>query len=341
MGTSERETSDNDPLPGNKPRVIVICGPTATGKTAAGIALARALGGEIISADSMQVYRRMDIGTAKPTAAERAAVAHHLIDVVDPDEPFDAARYAAQARAEVLALHRRGAVPVIVGGTGLYIKALLHGLFRSDAGDPAVRRRLAAEAETGGIRELHARLAACDPESARRLHPNDTARILRALEVFEVTGRSISGFHREHRFAEAPFDALQIGLHLDRDVLYERIDCRVDAMLAAGLEDEVRGLLCRGVRTAAQIHAVHRVQPHGRLARRPDRPGRGGAHAQARHPPLRQAPDDLVSRGFADRVEPAGPDFRNHPAGPRVPAADTPGFIRDTFCGSTPLRHPR
>jgi tRNA dimethylallyltransferase len=246
MGTSERASSDEDSTPGNKPRVIVICGPTATGKTAAGIALARALGGEIISADSMQVYRRMDIGTAKPTAAERAAVAHHLIDVVDPDEPFDAARYAAQARAEVLALHRRGAVPVIVGGTGLYIKALLHGLFRSDAGDPAVRRRLSAEAETGGIRELHARLVACDPESARRLHPNDTARILRALEVFEVTGWPISGFHREHRFAEAPFDALQIGLHLDRDVLYERIDCRVDAMLAAGLEDEVRGLLAAG-----------------------------------------------------------------------------------------------
>jgi tRNA dimethylallyltransferase len=245
MGTSERASSDKEP-PENKPRVIVICGPTATGKTEAGITLARALGGEIISADSMQVYRRMDIGTAKPTAAEQAAVAHHLIDIVDPDEPFDAARYAALARAKVLELHRRGAVPLIVGGTGLYIKALLHGLFRSDAGDPAVRRRLAAEAETLGIRELHARLTACDPESARRLHPNDTARILRALEVFEVTGRPISGFHREHRFAEAPFDALQIGLHLDRDVLYERIESRVDAMLAAGLEDEVRGLLSAG-----------------------------------------------------------------------------------------------
>ena len=201
MGTSERETSGNDPLPGSKPRVIVICGPTATGKTAAGIALALALGGEIISADSMQVYRRMDIGTAKPTAAERAAATHHLIDVVDPDEPFDAARYAALARAKVLELHRRGVVPLIVGGTGLYIKALLRGLFRSDAGDPAVRRRLAAEAEARGIRELHARLAACDPESARRLHPNDTARILRALEVFEVTWWPISEFQRQHRFA--------------------------------------------------------------------------------------------------------------------------------------------
>jgi tRNA dimethylallyltransferase len=245
MGTREHASSDRDP-PENKPRLIVICGPTAAGKTAAGIALARVLGAEIISADSMQVYRRMDIGTAKPTAAEQAAVVHHLIDIVDPDEPFDAARYAALAREKVRVLQRRGAVPLIVGGTGLYIKALLHGLFRSDAGDPAVRRRLAAEAETQGIRELHARLAACDPESARRLHPNDTARILRALEVFEVTGRPISSFHREHRFAEAPFDALQIGLHLDRDVLYGRIDCRVDAMLAAGLEDEVQNLLSAG-----------------------------------------------------------------------------------------------
>jgi tRNA dimethylallyltransferase len=245
MGTSERALSDAEP-PEEKPRVIVICGPTATGKTAAGIALARTLGAEIISADSMQVYRRMDIGTAKPTAAERAAVAHYLIDVVDPDEAFDAARYAALAREKVLALHRRGVVPLIVGGTGLYIKALLHGLFRSDACDPAVRRRLAAEAETGGILELHAQLTACDPETARRLHPNDTARILRALEVFEVTGRPISGFHREHRFAEAPFDSLKIGLHLDREALYERIECRVNAMLAAGLEDEVRDLLSAG-----------------------------------------------------------------------------------------------
>jgi tRNA dimethylallyltransferase len=233
-------------LPAGRPKVIVVCGPTATGKTAAGIALARALGGEIISADSMQVYRYLDIGTAKPTSAERAAAAHHLIDLVDPDEPFDAARYAALARGMAVALHRRGRVPLVVGGTGLYIKALLHGLFRSDVSDPALRRRLAAEAEAGGIRRLHARLAACDPETASRLHPNDTARVLRALEVFEATGSPISAFHRAHRFAEDPFDALVIGLDVGRERLYERIDRRVDAMLAAGFEEEVRELLARG-----------------------------------------------------------------------------------------------
>ena len=232
--------------PEGKPRVIVICGPTATGKTAVGVELAAALGGEIISADSMQVYRYLDIGTAKPTAAERAAAPHHLIDIVDPDEPFDAARYAALAREQVVALHRRGRVPLVVGGTGLYIKALLHGLFPADARDPAVRRRLAAEAERVGIRQLHIRLAACDPETASRLHPNDTARVLRALEVFEATGRPIAALHRSHGFAETPFEALVIGLAVERGRLYERIDRRVEAMLAAGFEEEVRGLLARG-----------------------------------------------------------------------------------------------
>lgn len=238
--------SASSPSSAGKPKLIVVCGPTAAGKTAVGIELAAELGGEIISADSMQVYRYMDIGTAKPTSAERAAAAHHLIDVVDPDEPFDAARYAALAREAAAALHRRGRVPLVVGGTGLYIKSLLHGLFRSDGGNPAVRLRLAAEARAEGIPKLHARLAACDPETASRLHPNDTARVVRALEVFEVTGRPISAFHREHRFAEDTFDALWIGLDMERERLNERIDRRVDAMLAAGFEDEVRGLLDRG-----------------------------------------------------------------------------------------------
>jgi tRNA dimethylallyltransferase len=238
--------SDSPPSPAGKPKLIVVCGPTAAGKTSVGIELAAALGGEIISADSMQVYRYMDIGTAKPTSAERAAAAHHLIDVVDPDEPFDAARYAALARETMAALHRRGRAPLVVGGTGLYIKALLHGLFRSDVGDPAVRGRLSAEARAEGTRPLHARLAACDPETASRLHPNDTARVVRALEVFTVTGRPISAFHRAHRFAEDPFDSLLIGLEMERERLYERIDRRVDAMLAAGFEEEVRGLLSRG-----------------------------------------------------------------------------------------------
>jgi tRNA dimethylallyltransferase len=230
----------------DKPRIIVICGPTAVGKTAAGIEVARAVGGEIVSADSMQVYRYMDIGTAKPTAAEQAAVRHHMIDVVNPDEPFDAAAYMSRGRRVLAELIRRGRPPVVVGGTGLYIKALLYGLFRSDAHDRDVRARLGAEADARGTAALYARLETCDPETAARLHPNDRVRILRALEVFEVTGRPISELQREHRFGEAPFRALKIGLNLDREALYRRIDRRVEAMLAAGLEGEVLGLLARG-----------------------------------------------------------------------------------------------
>lgn len=237
---------DRDPVAAGKPRLIVICGPTAVGKTTAGIAVARAVGGEIVSADSMQVYRFMDIGTAKPTAAEQRAARHHLIDVVDPDEPFDAAAYANLGRRALEGLLRRSKTPVVVGGTGLYVKALLYGLFRSHAADPAVRARLRREAEAGGAAALHARLAQCDPQTAARLHPNDSVRILRALEVFEATGRPISALQHEHRFADAPFCALKIGLTLDRTALYRRIDRRVEDMLAAGLENEVRSLLDRG-----------------------------------------------------------------------------------------------
>ena len=229
-----------------RPRLIVICGPTAVGKTGVGIAVAGALKGEVISADSMQVYRGMDIGTAKPTAAERAAVPHHLIDVVAPDEPFDAAHFTRLARPLVRALHAAGTVPVVVGGTGLYLKALLSGLFDAAPVDPEVRRRLAAEAQAAGVPALHARLGEVDPATAARLHPNDRVRILRALEVHASTGRPLSALQREHRFRDAPFAALKIGLTLERGALYERIDRRVDVMVADGLEAEVRGLMARG-----------------------------------------------------------------------------------------------
>jgi tRNA dimethylallyltransferase len=230
----------------DRPRVVVICGPTAVGKTGVGIAAARALNGEVISADSMQVYRGMDIGTAKPTPAERAVVPHHLLDVADPDEPFDAAHFTRLARPLVYQLHAAGKVPVVVGGTGLYIKALLRGLFAAGQVDPGVRRRLAAEADAQGAPALHARLQAVDPQTAARLHPNDRVRILRALEVYASAGRPISELQQEHRFGESPFTALTIGLTLPREALYARIDARVDAMVAAGLEEEVRGLLVRG-----------------------------------------------------------------------------------------------
>lgn len=229
-----------------RPAVVVVTGPTAVGKTAVGIALAQALGTEIVSADSVQVYRYMDIGTAKPTAAERAAVRHHLIDVVDPDEPFDAAGFAALAREAVHALHRAGKPAVVVGGTGLYIKALLRGLVPAAPADPAVRRELREMLAARGPAALHAELGRRDPQSAARLHPHDAVRILRALEVLWVTGRPIGALQAAHRFADAPFRSLTIALAMERPELYARIDRRVEAMLAAGLEAEVRGLLARG-----------------------------------------------------------------------------------------------
>jgi len=229
-----------------KPKVIVVCGPTASGKTAFAIELAEALNGEIISADSMQVYRYMDIGTAKPTAEERLRIPHHMIDVVDPDEPFDAEKYTAMARGAIAGTRTRNLIPFVAGGTGLYIKALVHGLFQLPPMDTEIRVQLKAEAEALGIHSLYQRLTRLDPESAARIHRNDTYRILRALEVYELTGRPLSEFQHTHRFGDSPFDVLKIGLRMEREILYQRIDRRVDAMVDAGLVEEVKGLLDRG-----------------------------------------------------------------------------------------------
>ena len=232
--------------PANKPKVIVICGPTGIGKTAVGIQLAERLGGEIISADSMQIYRYMDIGTAKPTVDEQDRILHHMIDIVNPDEDFDAVRFAETAREKVMQLHQRGVVPLVVGGTGLYIKALLQGLFQSDPVDPAIRERLKKEAAQFGSSALYDRLKQVDPDTAGRLHPNDSYRITRALETMESTGRTISEHQQDHGFADEPFHALKICLQMDRQTLYERIDQRVDLMVEAGLVDEVKKLLAMG-----------------------------------------------------------------------------------------------
>jgi tRNA dimethylallyltransferase len=232
--------------PAAKPKIIVICGPTGIGKTSVGIGLAEKLGGEIISADSMQIYRYMDIGTAKPTADEQDRVRHYMIDIVDPDEDFDAVQFSQMAREKVVQLHQKGGLPVVVGGTGLYIKALLQGLFESNPVDPEIRKRLKQETVEIGSHALHDRLKQIDPDSAERLHPNDAYRIVRALETIAATGRSISEHHQDHGFADAPFDALKIGLQMDRQKLYDRIDRRVDIMIAAGLLDEVKKLLGRG-----------------------------------------------------------------------------------------------
>ena len=229
-----------------KPKIIIICGPTGIGKTAVAVDLAQHFNGQIIGADSMQVYKYMDIGTAKPTAEEQNRVAHHMIDIVEPDDTFDAARYTGLARAKIFALNQQNITPFVVGGTGLYIKALLYGLFNAAVSDPDVRRRLKEEGAVHGVEYLHARLVRLDPETARRLHVHDTYRILRALEVIETTGKPISRHHQEHGFLEQPFRSLKIGLNMDRTILYEGINTRVDAMISAGFVDEVRNLLARG-----------------------------------------------------------------------------------------------
>ncbi|MBW1866645.1 MAG: tRNA (adenosine(37)-N6)-dimethylallyltransferase MiaA [Deltaproteobacteria bacterium] len=229
-----------------KPKIIILYGSTGIGKTHTAITLARMFNGEIIGADSMQVYRRMDIGTAKPTVEEQAGISHHMIDVAEPDEPFDAARYSVMARKITAKLCRRKVIPFVVGGTGLYIQALIHGIFPSLPSDPAVRASLKEEAGTCGSAFLHRRLHTCDPEAARRIHPNDAFRIIRALEVYQLTGRPLSVQQAEHGFAEQPFTVLKTGLHLDRKILYERINHRVDAMIRQGLVEEVRNLLAAG-----------------------------------------------------------------------------------------------
>jgi len=230
----------------SKPNIIVICGPTGLGKTAVSIELAIELHGEIIGADSMQIYRYMDTGTAKPTLDEQARVPHHLIDVVDPDEPFDAAMFAKMAGKMIMKLHADGIVPFVVGGTGFYIKALVHGLSHAGPADTDIRKRLKEAELFHGSGFLYEKLSKCDQEAAERIHPNDTYRIIRALEVYETTGMAISQYSKDHVFEKRRFNVLKIGLHMEREALYDRINQRVDAMIGEGLVDEVKMLLNRG-----------------------------------------------------------------------------------------------
>lgn len=225
--------------------MAVLVGPTAVGKTQVALNLARPLKAEIVNADSLQVYRELNIGTAKPSFKERALVPHHLVDVADPPEAYDAARYCRQGRAALAGLHRRGVPPLIVGGTGLYIKALLYGLFDDRSPPGGVRHRLRQELTSLGLSGLYQRLKYLDPAAAGRLNPQDTYRILRALEVMEATGRPLSALQAAHRFQDCPYQILKLGLTLPREELYRRIGQRVDAMLAAGWLEEARGLLSR------------------------------------------------------------------------------------------------
>ena len=228
------------------PKIIVVVGPTGSGKTGFAIRLARRFNGEIVGADSMQIYRCMEIGTAKPTPAEQAAVPHHMIDIVDPDQDFDAATYAKMATDTVCRIISRGRTAFVVGGTGFYIKALIHGLFEEGPSDPAIRRRLRQQAESDETGILHRRLQKIDSAAAEKIHPNDTYRIIRALEVFEVTGEPLTVFQQRHGFREQRFNTLELGLTWPRTVLYDRINQRVDEMMAQGFLDEVRQLLASG-----------------------------------------------------------------------------------------------
>ena len=252
-----------------KPKVIVICGPTALGKTSTAIHLANYFNGEIIGADSMQIYRHMDVGTAKPTLDEQARIKHHLIDFVDPDEHFDARMYATLSREKVMELHEQTIIPFVVGGTGLYIKALLHGLFKTKALDSDIRGRLKAEVQAHGGAYLYKKLCRRDPDTAKKIHSNDTYRIMRALEVFELTGKTLANFHQEHGFRDSPFAVLKIGLHISREMLYKRINKRVEIMIDSGFVDEVKRLLTMGyspelksMQSIGYRHIVNFIEGH-------------------------------------------------------------------------------
>ncbi|HUO64742.1 MAG TPA: tRNA (adenosine(37)-N6)-dimethylallyltransferase MiaA [Terriglobales bacterium] len=224
------------------PPLLVICGPTGVGKTATAVHLSARLGIEVVSADSRQVYRNMDVGTGKPSSAERAAVAHHLLDLIDPDERYHAARFRREAVESIDAIRNRGRLPVVVGGTGLYIRALLKGLDPAPPADPALRAHLEAVAAETGVPTLHARLAALDPHAARRLHPNDRVRIIRAIEKHGSGAGSEGGWAR----AVPPWSVLIFGLGQERSALNRRLEERARGMLSGGMIDEVKRLLAAG-----------------------------------------------------------------------------------------------
>ena len=228
------------------PAVLAIVGPTGSGKTALGVRVAEALHTEIISADSMQFYRHMAIGTGAPTAEERQRVRHHFVDFLEPNEDFSAGKFAELARDIVDRLNAEGKTAVVVGGSGLYVRALLGGLFSGPGKDDAVRARLHEEALVLGNDALYARLQEVDAAYASVINPNDLRRIVRALEVFELAGRPLSVLHREHREASKSLESLVVGLNHDRAALYARVEARVDQMLAAGLIEEVQHLLDLG-----------------------------------------------------------------------------------------------
>jgi tRNA dimethylallyltransferase len=238
------------------PPLLVVVGPTASGKTALAVRVAEERGGEIVNADSVQVYRRFDIGAGKPSAEERARAVHHLLDVLEPDAPIDAAGWAELAVRAIDDIRARGREPIVCGGTFLWVRALLFGLAGAPPADPAIRARHRARAESEGRPALHAELAGVDPESATRLAPNDLVRVSRALEVHELTGVPLSRWQADHGFRSPRYTARLIGVRREREELDRRIEARVRAMLAAGLIDEVRTLTAAGYGATRAMGAV-------------------------------------------------------------------------------------
>ncbi len=233
----------------NKPRLIVIGGPTASGKSAAAVRLCQRIGGEVVSSDSMQIYRMMDIGTAKPTQQEMSGIPHHLLSIADPDEKYSAAAYRELANQAILSIYEKGLQPVVCGGTGLYIDALTKPMsFAENTGNEELRTELTAlsQTESGKIR-LHEMLREIDPESAQRLHVNDVRRVIRAIEVYRMTGRTITEQAKLDRQREGDYSVIMFALNWEREILYDRINRRVDEMVRQGLIDEVKMLLENGL----------------------------------------------------------------------------------------------
>ena len=245
--------------------LLVVVGPTASGKTELAIRLAESWGGEIIGADSVQIYRGFDVGSGKPSAEERARAPHHLVDVIAPDEPFDAQAWADRADQAIADIRGRDRVPIVCGGTFFWVRALVLGLAALPVADPELRARHAALAEAEGRPALHAKLAAVDPESAARLAPNDLVRVSRALEVFELSGRTQSAWHDDHGFRAARHAARFVGVAQTREELDRRIERRTSAWLAGGWIEEVRSLLDAGFGATRPMGAVGYRQVKDRL----------------------------------------------------------------------------
>lgn len=223
-------------------RVIAVIGPTASGKTEIGLKLAQRTGGEIISVDSMQIYRWMDVGTAKPTPEMRRSVPHHLIDILNPDQEYNSGKFAADADNIIQSLHNQGKPSILVGGTGLYFRALIHGIIPVQTISDSIRKRIRQMSSEKGPVYCHKKLSQLDPKSAEKLHPNDISRVSRALEVVLETGKSIQEFQQQHQFQQKRYDILYLGANWSRDLLYDRINSRVYQMVNDGLIEEAKNL---------------------------------------------------------------------------------------------------